>query len=301
MAALFLSYKRENLTRVQPLVQALRANGVEVWWDQDIAPDAPWETTIERELAASKVVIVAWSNAAVVSENVKAEARNARSAGKLIQVFVEGCDPPLFFGERQGVDLSDWNGDAHDPRFQAVLAGARAVLEGKRPPSGVGYARTRRKPWISISIVVSFAAAALGFIANLGGTRDTMCSLSAIASSCVQFGLVAPNPAVTSQQTRQRLLDSVSGRWGRQDRGCGDAVTYSVLHGEDGFDRVTVSALNFESTGQVIAVENGVIISRTTTPSSEGAREQWELRPNGDQMTVTDKDGVSTTLVRCGE
>jgi hypothetical protein len=64
MAAAFVSYKRENLAKVQFLVQALRASGVEVWWDQDIAPDAPWEATIERELAAAKVAIVAWSQAA---------------------------------------------------------------------------------------------------------------------------------------------------------------------------------------------------------------------------------------------
>ena len=61
MAAAFISYKRENLAKVQLLVQALRGGGVEVWWDQDIAPDAPWEATIERELAAAKVAVVAWS------------------------------------------------------------------------------------------------------------------------------------------------------------------------------------------------------------------------------------------------
>jgi hypothetical protein len=43
MADVFLSYKRNNLVSVQRLVLALRATGLSVWWDHDLAPDAPWE------------------------------------------------------------------------------------------------------------------------------------------------------------------------------------------------------------------------------------------------------------------
>jgi hypothetical protein len=214
-------------------------------------------------------------------------------------VFVESCDPPLFFGERQGVDLADWNGDARDHRFQAVLMGVRAVLAGKRPPSGVGYAPKKRAPWAALTALFVFASGVLGVVSNLGGARDGVCSLAAINATCVHWGLVIPDASETAAQSRQRLLDSVEGRWGQQDRDCSEAVRYSVVRRVDGFDRITVSAPGFESVGQVIAAENGVIVSRSTTPSPTGAREQWELRPNGDQMIVLDKDGVSTTLVRC--
>lgn len=299
MAAVFISYKRENLSKAQPLVRALRANGIEVWWDQDIAPDAPWEATIERELAASKVVIVAWSEVAVSSENVKAEARRARNQGKLIQTFVEPCDPPLFFGERQGIDLSTWSGDANDHRFKTVLAAVQAVLAGKHPPQGVGYAARKRAPWAAFTALFVFASVALGFVSNLGGARDAMCSLAAVNASCVQWGLVVPQASETTAEVRRRLLEGVVGRWGRQDRDCTDVLNYSVSHGTDGFDRITLRSANYESVGQVVAAENGVIVSRTTTPTPSGAREQWEFRPNGDQLIVSDKDGVSTTLVRC--
>jgi adenylate cyclase len=126
MSDVFISYKRENLAAVNRLVEALRAEGVSVWWDQDIPPNAPWEATIEGELAAAKLVIVAWSPAAVASDNVKAEARWARGQGRLLQVFVEACEPPLFFGERQGVDLKGWSGDAADPVFRTLLQAVRA-------------------------------------------------------------------------------------------------------------------------------------------------------------------------------
>src|SRR5580698_8554360 len=126
MTDVFVSYKRENLAAVGSLVEALRAEGVGVWWDQDIPPNAAWEATIEAALAAAKLVIVAWSPAAVASENVKAEARWARTQGRLLQVFVEPCEPPLFFGERQGVDLKGWSGGAADPAFRTLLQAVRA-------------------------------------------------------------------------------------------------------------------------------------------------------------------------------
>src|SRR5271168_2856337 len=128
MSDVFISNKRENLAAVTRLVEALRAEGVSVWWDQDIAPNAAWEATIERQLGVAKVVIVAWSPAAVASDNVKAEARRARQQGRLLQVFVEACEPPLFFGERQGVDLKHWSGAASNAGFQTVLEAVRKGL-----------------------------------------------------------------------------------------------------------------------------------------------------------------------------
>ena len=135
MSDVFVSYKRENLAAVGRLVEALRAEGIGVWWDQDIPPNAAWEATIERELDAAKLVIVAWSPAAVASDNVKAEARWARGQGRLLQVFVEACEPPLFFGERQGVDLRRWAGTASDAAFRSLLEAVRAGLETASAPS----------------------------------------------------------------------------------------------------------------------------------------------------------------------
>ena len=93
----FLSYKREDATGVSKLVAAMREAGLDVWWDEDIPPSAPWEATIEKALAEAKAVIVCWSPASIKSENVRSEARVAREDGRLIQVFLERCLPPLFF------------------------------------------------------------------------------------------------------------------------------------------------------------------------------------------------------------
>jgi hypothetical protein len=46
MSDVFVSYKRNDLALVVRLVDALRTEGLDVWWDQDIPPEAPWEQTI---------------------------------------------------------------------------------------------------------------------------------------------------------------------------------------------------------------------------------------------------------------
>src|SRR5206468_4763930 len=110
MSDAFLSYSREDGARVSRLGAALREGGLDIWWDEDIPPSAPWEATIEKALADAKTVVVCWSPASVASENVRSEARVAREDRRLIQLFLKPCTPPLFFGERQGIDLSSWRG-----------------------------------------------------------------------------------------------------------------------------------------------------------------------------------------------
>jgi len=131
MIDVFVSYKREDAVRVRKLVHALRATGLNVWWDEDIPPSAPWEATIERALASAKAVIVCWSPDAVASENVRSEARVAREDRRLIQIFMKACSPPLFFGERQGVSLANWRGAADDPRIARIAQTVRDIASGK--------------------------------------------------------------------------------------------------------------------------------------------------------------------------
>jgi hypothetical protein len=288
MADVFLSYKRDDEAAAGRLVRALRAGGLSVWWDQDIAPAAPWEATIEHELEGAKAVIVAWSRASAASENVKAEARRARHKGKLIQVFIEPCDPPLFFGEHQGLKLAGWTGDVQDSRFQTLLAAARAVIDGKAPPSGVGYARREATPWAGPM------AAGLAVIVALG----------------VVAGLIALNPparrapaapASPAPSARALLLAKVAGVWGLPAEAgrpaCQTRFAYRVeRRGPD--DVIRLRGLGVESVGRVVSAEGGSIFTRTLTPAAQ-AGTQWELRLEGDRLIQVDASNVSTTLVKC--
>lgn len=308
MSAIFISYKRENLQPVQQLVKGLRAAGLEVWWDQDIAPDDAWETTIERELEAAKVVIVAWSPAAVASDNVKAEARRARNQGKLIQTFVEACEPPLFFGERQGVQLTNWDGDTNDHRFQTILAAARAILAGKKPPQGVGYAPKKATAWRTIVSAAALLSGALALVANLGGARDAVCSIEPLSDLCARYGLLSASapldPAAVLAAERAQLLAGLNGRWARGDidpvtgepRDCAQAMTIEVVTDGDGLSRVQLTAENFESRDQVDTASNGIV--HVSGRDSSGRLVEGRYQPNGDQLTYT-SGGTPTLLYRC--
>ncbi|MCC6788131.1 MAG: toll/interleukin-1 receptor domain-containing protein [Hyphomonadaceae bacterium] len=308
MSAVFISYKRDNLQPVQHLVQGLRGAGLDVWWDQDIAPDDAWEATIERQLEAAKVVIVAWSPSAVSSENVKAEARRARNQGKLIQIFVEPCEPPLFFGERQGVDLSRWNGDASDHRFQTVVEATRAILAGRKPPQGVGYAPKKRNPLGALISVAALISGALAFIANLGGARDAICSIVPLGVICAQY---VPGPDAEPQDAaailaaeRARLLAGLNGRWARGDvdpatgraRDCSQSLTIEVVTDSAGVSRVHVTADSFESRDQIESASDGIV--RVSGRDGNGRLVEGRYEPNGDQLTFTSA-ATPTALYRC--
>jgi TolB-like protein/Flp pilus assembly protein TadD len=169
VADVFLSYKREDAARVRKLVAALRKVGLDVWWDEDIPPSAPWEAAIEQALAAAKAVIVCWSPASVASENVRSEARVAREDGRLIQVFVEPSAPPLFFGERQGLDLSKWRGNVDDPRIGRLAETVRKIAAGEReggerptaPRSDGPATMLRQLPAIAAVLLIMLAAGTL--------------------------------------------------------------------------------------------------------------------------------------------
>lgn len=131
MPDVFISYKREDSSKVRMLVVALREVGFDVWWDEDIPPSTLWEAAIEQALAEAKAVVVCWSPASVESENVRSEARVAREDGRLVQVFLKACSPPLFFGERQGVDLCGWRGNPGDVRIRRIVDAVGLVCAGK--------------------------------------------------------------------------------------------------------------------------------------------------------------------------
>lgn len=150
----FLSYKREDAAKVRKLVAALRGQGLDTWWDEDIPGGAPWEATIESALAAAKAVIVCWSPQSVASENVRSEARVAREDGRLVQVFLKACSPPLFFGERQGIDLSKWRGNPDDPSVAKIADNVRRVAAGERIEGGE---RPRLRRWFEYRVHAAIA------------------------------------------------------------------------------------------------------------------------------------------------
>ena len=168
MADLFLSYKSEDRARVKPLVEALSADGLTVWWDAHIDAGTEWRKAIQIELDSAKCVLVIWTKRSVGPEGhfVRDEATRAQRRGVYLPVLFDKVELPLGFGETQALPLNGWKGDRADSRYEAVLAAAQAVVAGARRPMGTRPMTAR--PVLGRRTVIG-GSAALGALA-LGGT-----------------------------------------------------------------------------------------------------------------------------------
>lgn len=171
MSDLFVSYKAEDRARVAPLVQALEAEGLGIWWDQHIGAGSDWRTEIESHLEAARCVVVAWSERATGPEGrfVRDEAAAAQESGRYVPVIIDRVRPPLGFREVQAIDLVGWKGQRDDPRFQALVAAIHSKLSGEAPariapPAPVTQPRISRRAALAGGAGTLVAAAAGGFL-----------------------------------------------------------------------------------------------------------------------------------------
>ena len=175
MADIFISYKKEDAGRVIRMVEALRADGFDVWWDHGIKAGSEWDRSIHKELYSAKVVIAIWSNASVAAPWVKEEATVGKNRGVLVPAKIDEVDPPLGFMMIQAADLTGWNGDRNDPRWAFFLEAVRSTLHNGSalttgaPPASVveapprQAARSRTPILLAVVGIALVAAAALAW------------------------------------------------------------------------------------------------------------------------------------------
>jgi hypothetical protein len=123
---IFLSYARDDLARVKPLVDALEAHGWSVWWDPRVTPGQTWDHVIQAALGAARCVVVIWSNASVKSEWVRIEAYEGKRRDILIPALIDDVTAgiPLAFRLTQAANLAGWSGKLPHAGFNDL---ARAV------------------------------------------------------------------------------------------------------------------------------------------------------------------------------
>jgi hypothetical protein len=174
-----VSYKREDEPRVAVLVRALRANGLEVWWDQALPGGEAWRANIQAALDAAGCVVVVWSYGATGPDGgfVRDEATRALTRGILVPVAIDPVMPPLGFGEVQALDLKRWKGGARDPFLLDLVAACRAKLDGKPTPPAKGASvrlyRRLRAGAASLAVTGLFGALAT----NVAGLQNTLCTV----------------------------------------------------------------------------------------------------------------------------
>ena len=161
-----MSYKSEDRARVTPLVAALEADGVGVWWDAHIGGGTEWRDTIESELNAARCVLVVWSQRSIGPGGsfVRDEATRALRRGVYLPVRIDPVEPPLGFGETQALSLIGWKGDRTDPRYLGLLAAVQAVIAGKPRSIPAAYERKR-----GVDRRLMLGGGAVAVAAGLGG------------------------------------------------------------------------------------------------------------------------------------
>lgn len=167
MLDVFISHAHSSAPQVQQIAEGLRALGYAVWWDDEVPAHRPYAEVIEERLRAAKAVLVLWSNEAVKSQWVRAEADVARSAGNLVQISVDGTTPPLPFNQIQCTDMTGWHGDANAAGRRKVIDSIAELVGRDRPtpiaPAGRTHARRRIVTIATAMLAVLSVVAALAW------------------------------------------------------------------------------------------------------------------------------------------
>jgi hypothetical protein len=133
MQQLFVSYAREDLSRVAPLVDLLRAAGFDVFWDQSLPAGVEWAEFLDAKLGTAHCLLVLWTPASVASRWVRTEAHEALQKDKLLPVLLDDVRPPLAFRQIQCFDLTGWHGHRADPRLARLADEVRARADDADP------------------------------------------------------------------------------------------------------------------------------------------------------------------------
>jgi hypothetical protein len=95
---IFVSYRRTDKDFVEKLVPVLERLGPSVWWDADIEGGDDWRDSIVEHLAASRCLVIVFSEACNTSKQLKKELAVADHLDKaVIPVLIEQTEPRGFF------------------------------------------------------------------------------------------------------------------------------------------------------------------------------------------------------------
>jgi hypothetical protein len=127
LAGIFLSYSRADRDHAQAVVQALRALGVEVWWDEDM-PGVEWQFELVDRITEMAAVMVLWSPKSLDSKNVRDEARLAYKQDKLINALIGVAEPREPFTAINGMPLDGWDGREPHNGWRRLVQTAESFL-----------------------------------------------------------------------------------------------------------------------------------------------------------------------------
>jgi formylglycine-generating enzyme required for sulfatase activity len=152
MADIFISYAREDLERVRPIVRLIEGAGWSVFWDRTIPAGMTWRQYIGKALDEAKCIVVVWSKSSVPSKFVQEEADDGSEREILIPVIIENVRPPLGFRSIQHEDLSEWKGEPNHRRAKGLIKSVEGIAGKPEKPPFAPPEKPESKPEDSTSI-----------------------------------------------------------------------------------------------------------------------------------------------------
>ena len=145
----FLSYSRADRKAALAVVRVLEDAGYRVWWDGLLEGGERFSETTEAALQQARAVVVLWSKTSAASHWVHDEATRGRESGRLVPLSIDGCLPPLGFGQFQSIDVSHVLSKPGSEPMRKVVRAVAALHDGPAPSPvvsrDVAPSRTRRQ------------------------------------------------------------------------------------------------------------------------------------------------------------
>lgn len=135
MADIFISYRSAQTGMAGAIAAGLENAGYTVWWAGKLVGGANFQKEIRNQLWAAQCVVVVWSQAALDSDWVLAEATDGHDRGVLVPVMTEVVRLPPPFNLTQTTDLSAWKGEATDPTWGNLLTAIGRLATPSSQPS----------------------------------------------------------------------------------------------------------------------------------------------------------------------
>ena len=132
MTDVFISYKKEDVARVEPIARALANAGYDIWWDHRIPPGRSYRDVIGAALSTAKCVIVVWSKLSANAQWVLDEADEGKRRNVLLPLLIDDVEIPYGFRQIEAARLVGWSGDTSHTEWANMLASV-AHFVGRRP------------------------------------------------------------------------------------------------------------------------------------------------------------------------
>ena len=149
MADVFVSYARPDEPQARRVAEALRAEGYQVWRDDELPAHRSYAEVIEERLSAPKQSWRCGLRKPQIAMGSRRSGCGPRT-GTLVQASVDGTMPPMPFNQIQCADLNGLGGGADAAGWQSSWPASRHSPE-QSPSEAAPAPRAARR---SVSICV---------------------------------------------------------------------------------------------------------------------------------------------------